>query len=229
MQPHLAPHTDPTPKSLLLRRYAVVVGLTLLTALSILLIRSNPPLENHKLFQFPLAFSSWQGQDIPMEPWVFESLETPFAIMRDYRRDDGTNVNMVIIWYDDKEIAFHAPEACLGGVGNLVKSKQKRIYTNKNHEAVEVTELLTERSGQQFLVNYYFVNHHTVTDSQIKARWEILVRRLMMQRADIAMVRLIVPISAGIESARAVCESFFWDSLPDIYAYATVGHQARNH
>ena len=160
-----------------------------------------------------------------MEPWVFESLETPFAIMRDYKRDDDASVNLVVIWYDDKEIAFHAPESCLGGEGNLVKSKQKRVYTNINNQAFEVTELLAERSGSKLLVTYYFISEKIVTASQLKARWVTLKRRLMMQRADIAMVRLIVPISDSIESARVVCEKFFWDSLPNIYAYASLKHQ----
>ena len=216
---------SPFLRTLPLHRYTVVILLTLITAIGSQMIRSNPPLANQKLFRFPLEFSGWQGRDVAMEPWVFESLETQFVIMRDYKREDGASVNMVIIWYDDKEIAFHAPESCLGGVGNLVKGKQQRVYANESHQTFKVTELLAERSGRHLLVNYYFVNQKIVTDNQIKARWEILMRRLMIQRADIAMVRLIVPITDSISSARIVCESFFWDSLPDIFEYTSIRQQ----
>jgi hypothetical protein len=106
-----------------MKKYLIVITLTLLTSIAIFKVRNIEPLINKKLFSFPMKIGQWTGKKITMEGWVFKSLETPYGILRDYHSPDGETVNLAITWYDDREVAFHAPEACLGGVGDKVKEK----------------------------------------------------------------------------------------------------------
>ena len=126
--------------------------------------------------------------------WVFESLETPYAILRDYRSLDEEMVNLAIVWYDDKEVAFHAPEACLGGVGNKVKEKSVYHVKINGYQDYPIGKLLVEWNKVRLLVLYYFVNDSYITPNQAKLRTRILLKKLQFKRTSAAFVRLMMPI-----------------------------------
>ena len=192
----------------MLKKYLVVIALTLITSIVISKVHSIEALKNEKLFTFPLKIGQWSAKEIPMENWVFESLETPYAILRDYYSPNGDKVNLAIVWYDDKEVAFHAPEACLGGVGNKVKEKtdyQLRIDNSKNYR---IGELHVERNNQKFLVLYYFISDGYVTQKQVELRTRILLRRLTMNRTSAALIRLMMPVGKDHRHARVTLQAF---------------------
>ena len=202
-----------------MKKYLIVIVLTLLTSVAIFKVHNIEPLTNKKLFSFPMRIGQWTGQEIPMEDWVFKSLETPYGILRNYRSPDGETVNLAVTWYDDREVAFHAPEACLGGVGNKVK--EKTIYPvifDKDHNH-QIGKLLVERNNNRSLVLYYFINDGYVTPSQTKLRTRILLKRLRFKRTSAAFVRLMMPITKSREHTKEVLEKYLRDIFPYIIEY----------
>ncbi len=201
------------------RRFAIVIALTLMASLAVSAVRRSSSLQNERLFAFPMKIGEWSGKEIPMESWVFASLETRFAIMRDYRSGNGRVANLAITWYDDKEVAFHSPEACLGGVGNDVVEKDTISLSVPNHRRQEVGRLLVKKNLQKFLVFYYFISDGQVTSSQTKLRTRILLRRLRFKRGSGALVRLMAPITTNEDAALTLLEKFMRATFPVVIQY----------
>jgi len=172
-----------------------------------------------------MEIDQWTGRKITMESWVFKSLDTSYAILRDYRSPDGDIVNLAITWYDDREVAFHAPEACLGGVGDKVKEKTVYPILFEKDQNHQIGKLLVERNGQRSLVLYYFVNDGYVTPSQTELRIRVLLKRLRFKRTSAAFVRLMMPITKSREITRGILETYLKQTLPIIKEYtATPKH-----
>lgn len=198
-------------------RWCLVVGLiTAMAAVAVYKVKSIEALENRRLKNFPIAIEGWRGRDIPLEPWVLESLETPYAIMREYRSPKGAAVNLAIVWYDDKEIAFHSPEACLGGYGNRVKSMSGHVVHAGTHEPLRVGRIVAERGAGQILVLYYFINDGFVTSSQMELRWRVLWQRMALKRSSAAFVRAMIPAGTDLAFAQSVLDGFLISTLPSV-------------
>ena len=204
-----------------MKRLLILVILTGITSAAVLAVRHNEPLKNERLFSFPLQIGKWSGRDIPMENWVFESLETRYAIMRDYRSSAGDAVNLAITWYDDKEVAFHAPESCLGGVGNEVKEKTAQKIGMPNSQEESIGRLLVEKGGQKSLVLYYFINDGYITPDQTKLRAMIMLRRLQFKRTSAGFIRLMTPVVSSEEHAAAVLGEFLEETLGLVTDYTS--------
>lgn len=197
----------------------IVILLTLLASALVFKLHNAESIRNEKLFSFPLTIGQWLGKDIPMEGWVFDSLDTPYAILRDYSSPNGDVVNLAVTWYDDKEIAFHAPEACLGGLGNKVKDKAVYQLNKPSCQDFPVGKLLVERNNMTFLVLYYFINDGYVTASQVELRKKVMLKRLYQKRTSCAFVRLMMPIHKSQEHTRMVLEDFLTATLPTLIEY----------
>ncbi len=113
-------------------RYLAVITLTLLSSLIVYRVETAQPIYNDKFFSFPLTIGDWSGEEVEMGAYVYQGIETPYLFLRNYYSPRyRAPVNLSIVWFDDRNIAFHAPEACLGGFGNQVIEKfQKKSPHN---------------------------------------------------------------------------------------------------
>ena len=195
------------------------MALTLMATGGVFSVRSAASLRNDKLFAFPLHLGKWSGKDIPMEDWVFESLETPYAILRDYSSPEGEKVNLTIVWYDDKEIAFHDPEACLRGVGRTLKQNAKQRFNFGGSQQYQINSFITETEGQRSAVFYFFISDGYITANQVELRIRICLERLRLQRTSAALVRMMTPVIKGPEHASEVLLGFLGDALDTIMRY----------
>jgi len=194
---------------------------TLVTAGTIGYVENVPRLENNRLFQFPLKFGEWVGVNIFMNERIFESLETEYAILREYRGNDGREINFTIVWYDDKEIAFHSAAACLGGVGDRVTADEEMVITARDGRPYHIARLVTEKYDQGKVVYYYYVNYGHLTGSQLEARKSVVLKRLMFQRTSTAFIRIMTSVGGDAQSAEKDLKAFFEDSLPLVLEYTT--------
>ena len=198
------------------KKIIIVSFLTFIVSVAIFQVHNAGHLKNEKLFSFPMEIGDWHGEDIPMEDWVFKSLETPYAILRDYHLPEGETVNLAIVWYDDKEIAFHAPEACLGGVGNKVKENNTYNVSIDKDQDLRIGRIIAERDNTNLLVLYYFVNDGYITPSQVGLRASVLMKRLRFQRTSAAFIRIMAPIKKEQGDTLKVLEQFLRTSLLEV-------------
>ncbi|MDA9762188.1 EpsI family protein [Desulfobacterales bacterium] len=201
------------------KRYIIVILLAISTAIIIFKIQNIEPIENKKLFDFPMAINQWTGVRIPMEPWVFESLETPYSILRNYVSPDGQTINLAIVWYDDREIAFHGAAACLGGAGNKVTEMEPYEMMIDGENDIRIARLITTKTGREQIVFYYYINEGYISPSQINIRKHIILRRLKFKRTSAAFIRIMMPVVKDNASTEKILAAFVKESLPIISEY----------
>jgi len=199
------------------RRFWIVILLTLLTAGGVSKLDRVAPIENRRFFTFPLTIANWSGTQIPMNPYVYQGIETPYLFLRNYQSPNGDNVNLAMVWFDDTNIAFHSPEACLGGIGELVKEKQKMRL--KLCREITLVKDIVEIENTRQLVLYFFDVDGYVTTSQTAIRLRVLQRRLVFRRSSASFVRLMAPMMISEQQTMALLVDFLRDILPLIPDY----------
>ncbi len=199
-------------------RIGLVIFITVVAAGLVFRVKHLPPLENPKFFEFPLSIGKWSGREIPMSPWVYQGIETPFLFLRNYYAPDhDIPVNLSIVWFDDKNIAFHTPEACLGGLGEKVQ--EKKIIKIRLQEEFEGVRDLVVLNGKRYMVIYYFDMDGYRTPSQISLRMRVLGRRLLFKRASSSFIRVMAPIGESLAKTEELLLEFLRDALPLIPEY----------
>jgi EpsI family protein len=180
-------------------RFIFIIILTLFTGGFIAKISFEPPLDNKKFFDFPLVINGWVGEEVPMANYIYQSLETKYSFLRNYYSENyDIPVNLSLVWFDDRMVAFHAPEACLGGVGiNIVE--KSAIKVNLNGKEHEINKLTVNFNNTKQVVLYYFDVEGQVTTSQSVIRLRVLERRLAFKRASATFVRLMAPVDNNEE------------------------------
>ena len=173
----------------------ITIALTTVAAVLVLAVNNARPFPNNRFFDFPLAIGDWKGRDIQMSDYVYQLIETRYLFLRDYqspRYDEP--VNLSIVWFDDTDIAFHAPEACLGGVGHKVKEKTTAIVNINGSDHTLGKLAVGNADGSNTIVLYYFDVDGYWTTSQADIRLHILGKRLLFKRASASFIRLMAPV-----------------------------------
>ena len=199
--------------------HIIIIILTLVTAIIVKTVHNSAPIKNQKLFDFPAIIEKWEGIKIPMEDWVFKSLETPYSILRDYTSPEGEKINLAIVWYDDREIAFHGAAACLGGAGNKVTEMNLYKFNIDKDHNFNIGKLVTNKSNLQRLVLYYYISDGFLTADQIELRKHILFKRLKFKRTSAAFIRIMMPVTKNKETTRNKLEAFVKATLPFVVEY----------
>ena len=196
----------------------IAIILTLAAAGLVFTVNRAEPLKNERFFDFPLSIGDWKGRDIPMSDYVYKGIETPYLFLRDYSspRYDYP-VNLSIVWFDDTNLAFHTPEACLGGVSNEVKG-QGKIFVRLDKE-YELGKFITNLGGTDYLVLYFFDVDGFITTRQSDIRMRVLYKRLFFKRASASFVRVMTPIIPEEKDARIRLTNFLTTICPIIPKY----------
>lgn len=195
------------------KRYYLIAFVTFVTAIIVYNVRTSAPLDNELLFNFPLEIGEWHGKNIPMEQWVYDSLETRYAIQRVYSSPQNDNINFVIVWYDDKEIAFHDASACLGSSGDKVKEDGAYDVKSENN-VYRISKLITEKYNNRTVVLYYYLVDGSLFSNPIQVRKQVMFNRLKLKRASAAFIRIMMPVKDDVYQAVDILEEFFKQTLP---------------
>jgi EpsI family protein len=199
-------------------RYLIVIAFTASAAVMVIWANRIAPIENKRFYDFPMLIGQWHGQEIPMGDYVYKSLETKYALLRNYvSSNERLPVNLSIVWFDDKNIAFHAPEACLGGVGNYVKIKTTTpISLDRQYN---VGKLIVEQNGMRQIVLYFYDEDGFITMSQSALRLRVLLKRFQFKRSSVSFIRLMIPENDNEAEAMHVLQEFVKTLYPFIPYY----------
>ena len=202
-------------------RLGIIILLTGVCSLLIFKTTLTHEIDNKNLSNFPYTIHDWAGENIPMSEYVYQSLGTPYAFMRNYNsKNFEIPVNLTIVWCDDRRIVFHTPEECLGGVGELVKEKGHVTVMLRN--STRIAQLIVERNNQRQMVLYFYDTDGYVTTSESEIRMKILMRRLKFKRSSVAFVRLMAPIISDKEETMSALKNFLYLAYPAIQDYTYI-------
>lgn len=200
----------------------IVIIVTVIAAGIVHTVKTMEPLKNERLFEFPIVIGQWHGQDIPMTEYVYQALGTRYVFLRNYYSSTYPNlVNLSVVWSDDTHLsAFHAPEECLGGVGNTVKEMGTlKVMLDKEYE---IGKLVSELNGKMNVVLYYYDVSGHITLSQKDIRLRVLAKRIRLQRANASFVRIMAPVNQSEEETTNVLNAFLRDIHPVLTSYINV-------
>jgi len=200
-------------------RHLIVILLTLATAGIVAAAKKAEPIKNNRFMSFPMVIGEWTGTEIPMGAYVYRGIETPYLFLREYRSAGRRDpVSLSIVWFDDTNIAFHTPEACLGGVSNEVKESglaQVRLG-GQDHT---VGKVIVNLGGMDQMALYFFDVDGHVTTSQSDIRLTVLMKKLRLKRSSASFVRVMAPITTTEEKALHELAAFLQAVYPILPEY----------
>jgi len=164
--------------------------------------------EREPLALFPRDVGAWRGGSPQiLEPNIRASLRA-----HDYYWNTFTSaearapVDLLVVWYENtREGSFHSPEVCIPAGGWEIA----RIETVDLAEAVgsdapfPANRALIQKGTQRQLVYFWYDTAGTPNASSFVATARMTWNRVMMGRADGALVRLVTPIGANEAEAEA--------------------------
>jgi EpsI family protein len=201
-------------------KYLTVITLTLLCSLIVHRVETAQPIRNDKFFSFPLTIGDWTGKEVAMSEYVYQGIETPYLFLRNYYSPQHhIPVNLSMVWFDDRNIAFHAPEACMGGFGNqVVEKSMKQVILHGNEYQLDT--LIVQMPGQdKQLVWYFFDVDGYITTSQTDIRLHVLKKRLLGKRASASFIRLMAPYTDDPAQTEQTLAAFLEFLLPLVPQY----------
>jgi EpsI family protein len=138
-----------------------------------------------------MMVDEYAGQELPVEDWVKELLETPNVLMRQYRSPSGAIVSLVVVYYDQYRVYFHMPEGCMVGRGTIITATETETIETENGETpkMAVNKLILNRPNHEEHVLYYFSAGGLVTPSYPRMRFHLMKEHLLRKRTGAALIR----------------------------------------
>ena len=201
-------------------RYLIVVILLTVTIFVVYSLRydsyRDDEINSDELQEIPMQFGDWQGQDLQLDEMVFEILETNAIIHRNYMDKHGNIILLSIVHYHDTKVDFHAPEACLGGLGlSTTKTKLKLDLelTNSKKILLEVAQLLSKDNDKQLLSYYFYKSGDFLGQNYIQLRLNIAVNKLLEKDSSGSLIRVSTSLNGSKAKASRILINFLNELL----------------
>jgi exosortase D (VPLPA-CTERM-specific) len=197
------------PQNRELGRYLLAAWVLVFTAIPLLHhmgMAASVPLRQ-SFDHFPMALGPWQGQPTQIEPAMVEATKSDAQLSADYKHAGHDLVNLWITYYETQKKAggfVHSPKGCFTANGwKIMESREIQIGPG-----LPVNCMLVDQMGTQMLVFYWFMQRGRWLASEYANKLSMGYDGLMHRRTDGALIRLITPAGAGIESARQRLSAF---------------------
>ena len=175
--------------------------------------RSDMVPATEPLTRVPHSLSGWSGSDTPIDQGTLDVLGAGDFLSRVYTQDSHSPVIGLFIGYFPTQrtgVAIHSPKNCLPGAGWAFESSQYVDLKDANGKPHRVGEyIVTDGENRQFVI-YWYQAHGRSIANEYKARIQMVIDAMRMNRTDGALVRVITPImpTESTPQARARTESF---------------------
>lgn len=175
--------------------------------------------------KIPVQINNWKGTDHPLDPKVYDLLETRAIVHRSYRNEKGQEVFLSIVYYTETKVDFHAPEACLGGQGiKTTKSPAEvKISVEKDSQQVlTVNQLIQEgETGKNTLVYYFYKTGSFMGSSYLNLRFNLVLNKFGKGNNSGSLIRVSTVMEKAVENnnVNVLMEQFINQIIPYIIMY----------
>lgn len=168
-----------------------------------------------KAASLPLRLGDWSGQDVPVEEYVKEILETDDVVQRNYTSPRWTTVpvQMAVVFSADNRRVAHPPEVCYRGSGWEVNDK--RIVHEPGLTPL-VRLVLDQGGGRQDLVFYCYKAGPEITANYYRQQYNIALNQLLLRTTASSLIRFSTPITDTTERTEQKMLDFIRLMLPEI-------------
>ena len=175
--------------------------------------------------KIPLQIGGWYGTDYPLDPIVYDILETKSILHRSYRNSHGQKVFLSLVYYEETKVDFHAPEGCLAAkLGEKLKKSPIiiKLKNGINNRALEVNQLIQKQDdGSDVLVYYFYKTGSFVGRSYIKLRLHLILNKFNNAKKSGSLIRVSteLSISDNGRTSRKELENFINSLFPYLLEY----------
>jgi len=171
--------------------------------------------------KIPLLVGNWVGKDVPLDPRVFDILETKAILNREYV-SHGQTVLLSLVYYPETKVDFHAPEACLSGQGVQVSKSPRTIVINYRNKKVpiELNQLVRRHNSMDELYFYFYKAGTFMGRSYIKLRFNLALNKFKSKSISGSLIRVSTPmIDGNYRAASKTLTSFIQALYPYLIRY----------
>jgi len=161
---------------------------------------------------FPLDLpGGWQGRAERIAPDVLAILALDDYLLVNYARGSEPTVNFYSAYYASQSGggSTHSPRTCLPGGGwaiidlKAVDVQPAAPSGEASMAPVHVNRVLIQQGASRQLVYYWFRQRGRSLTDEVSVKWYILRDGIALNRSDGALLRLVTPLAAGEDIARA--------------------------
>ena len=181
--------------SSLTSRYIIVILLLGLTASAVFALQYDSHQDEMAglaaLKKIPMHIDGWTGQDIPLDEKVYDILETRAILHRTYHNKQGDSILFSIVHYNDTKVDFHAPEACLGGLGQRTRKEIKTLKLSIDGKlmSLQVAEIIATAPRSRSVSYYFYKTGNFIGQDYIKMRLSLAKNKLFKGDTSGSLIR----------------------------------------
>lgn len=201
----------------------VVAVLMLATAIGLQAHHSSGMVKH--VGSLPWQIGGWTGKNAPISQKELDILGPGEYLQRNYENasEPQPTINVYIPFFPSQKAGdtIHSPNNCLLGAGYFPISREVIHLPLKDGTSIPVRRFVVSKSGQLWLVLYWFQAHGRVVDSEWWAKYFLFSDSIRMNRSDGGMVRLMTPMLEGEspDAAQARMMKFVSLLLPLLDSY----------
>lgn len=162
-----------------------------------------------KLSSFPTELGAWRGTDSPIDPATAEVLGKGDFLLRRYEDPEADEpfVDVYIAYYASQRTGdtTHSPQNCLPGAGWRPVQNQVVTLRVPGDAPFEANQYVVANGAERQLVLYWFLAHGRAVASEYRAKIELVLDAIKLNRSDGSVVRISTPMLAG-ETAEAAMQ-----------------------
>ena len=180
---------------------------------------SNPPAApNMELL--PRQIGSWYTVREGISPESAGVLKADSLVLRDYELTPGTRIQLFVAYYRTQHAgeSMHSPRNCLPGSGWEPLSRSALSADMGRAHDAEVNRYLIEKDGNRMLIVYWYQERERIIANEFSGKLYLMWDSVRRQHRDGAIIRLSVPLRAGLteEQALAQVRQFIRLAAPEI-------------
>ena len=148
------------------------------------------------LASFPRTIGARQGQDVRIDPRFVDTLKADDMLTRAYNSADLPTIWLYVAYFQSQRQGqtIHSPKNCLPGSGWTPVSNSRETIELSDGTAVNLNRFIVQNGLDRQLVLYWYESHGRTVASEYKARMDMVVDAIKLNRTDGALVRVSLPM-----------------------------------
>ncbi len=140
------------------------------------------------------------GKDRPLDEHTIEILKPQAYLLRNYRAPEGTIHSLFVAYFGFQQEGqmVHSPRACLPGGGWIIE-KRSQVEVPLNGATCLVNHIVMSKDLSKVSTLYWYQGRGDIQYSEYWERLSLLLDGIIKNRNDGALVRLITPMSPGMD------------------------------